>query len=537
MVTYQKFSAYLVFKKLSEGEIGMSVAAKKIAIELFDGVVGLMRDESLRSVKIKPKTVETYQEAILKSQFRGVAYEESRRIVLCEFGSANDPTRTNLSIIWRQGAQLHVVDFSKSYFKNIPTWHLAALVTAAKRIAPWFEGVVTDVIQVYNADPIITGGNWVEKSNSDCAGWVSFVPSSTVSSMKIVESPTATKEKESTKEPVNLPNSKRNRKTKSEIEESPLSIVLTGVNPEELAVIDFMRSEDFEERLIEEVVAMRRINATIFTSEFAQKHIPESLSVAKWISFRGKQHLEDGLDAYFSDLPLGVEGPPAGGKDKFWRTLAWLTGHPLLVLPCNGGMNETHLEGTDTLTAKEGMAVSGFRLGYAMIALQAGFIVMFDEVDALDPRYTFLFHQVAAGEKSVVVTGYGTLLVHPKARLGATKNMGEEGSYPMNRAWRSRFSWLRLEPAQDITDILMGNVEGLDICQAETLNAVYVALFRAITKHELDPKVITIRGFVDAAKRMVRGKDRNHSLAIGVLNAIENPRWSEKVSAIIQRIA
>lgn len=518
----------------------MSVAAKKIAMELFPGIVGLIRNESSRPVKIQPKNWETYKQSISLSKVRGVAYEQGSNIVLCELGSASDPTRTSLSIIWRQGTRLHVVDFSKSYFKNAPTWHLSALVAAAKRIAPWFEGVVTDVVQVYNADPVILGGNWIEKSDAECAGWVSFVPSTTVvSPMKVVGTTTTVKPKASSSVAVSpeVPSTKRARKTKSEIAESPLTIVLSGENPEEQEIVNYMRNEYFEERLIVEVVAMRRINATIFTSEFARKHIPESLKVANWVSFKGKQHLEDGLDAYFTDLPLGVEGPPAGGKDKFWRTLAWMVGHPLLVLPCNGGMNETHLEGTDTLTAKEGMAVSGFRLGYAMVALQAGFIVMFDEVDALDPRYTFLFHQVAAGEKSVVVTGYGTLTVHPKARLGATKNMGEEGSYPMNRAWRSRFSWLRLEPAQDITDILMGNVEGLDICQAETLNAVYVALFKAITNHELDPKVITIRGFVDAAKRMLRGKDRNHALAIGVLNAIENPRWSEKVSAIIQRIA
>jgi|GEM_PF-6599737 MoxR-like ATPases len=521
----------------------MSIAAKKVSVELFSGVVGLIKNEATRPVKVRVKTWDTYKESVLKSRLRGIAYEKNNNIVLCELGSASNPESTNYAIIWRQGARLYAVDFSKAYFRNTPTWHLAALLAAAKD-APWFEGVVTDVIQVYNADPIILGGLWQDQSNSECSGWVSFVPSTVTpsSTMKIVEPPAVVKSetKSSSAEETKISSkSKRTRKPKGDamVEETSLSIVLTGETQEEQAVINFMRSEDFEESLIKEVIDVRRANADIFGSEFARKHIPESLKDANWVSFRGKQHLEDGLDAYFSDLPLGLEGPPAGGKDKYWRTLAWMVGHPLLVLPCNGGMNETQLEGTDILTVKEGMTVSGFRLGYAMTALQAGFIVMFDEVDALDPRYTFLFHQVAAGEKRVVITGYGTLVVHPKARLGATKNMGEEGSYPLNRAWRSRFSWLRLQPAKDITDILMSNVAGLDHSQAETLNSVYEKLLLAIEKHELDPKVMTIRGFVDAAKRMVRGKDRDHALTIGILNAIENPRWAEKVSAIIFRTA
>lgn len=490
----------------------------EIAKELIPGVIGITRNEGTHQIVVMPKSRQTYLENVSKGLLKGVAWEESHKVVLAEFGSASS-SGTYLAVCWRnEKGDIEIVDFSKSYFNNVPTWHLAALFEMLHVMEGDPVSSVGARVRVYNIDPQVIGGVWKDVSNTrTTTGWVKFNPSKGYAAKKVT---VARKDEKETVPP-----------------STPSFVRITAEATEDQLVIDYMRGEGFAEEEIQEVLETRKENASVFDSEFAAKNIP-SPNDPNWVYFRGLEPLRDGLDAYYMDLPLGLEGPPAGGKDKFWLTFAWMLNHPILILPCNGGMNESHLEGVDVLKANpEGKVVSGFRLGYAMEALKAGFIVDFDEVDALDPRYTFSFHRVGAGAKSVVITGYGTLAVHPKARLGATKNMGEEGAFPMNRAWRSRFSWLRLEPARDITNILLDNVPTLKSFQAEALNRVYQTVLMGIENKELDPRVMTIRGFIDAAKRMVRGRETERALRIGLLNQLENPKWADKVANVIERVA
>lgn len=286
---------------------------------------------------------------------------------------------------------------------------------------------------------------------------------------------------------------------------------------------------------VEQLIKVRRANAKLFIDQASMISNPND---PKWVWFDGTEHLEDGFIAYLGNKALGLESPPGCGKEMFLKTMSFLLFQPITFIRCNGGTTEAQLEGSPSLTVQDGLTVTGFDEGLAITRLRAGHIVVLDEVNAIDPAYTFIFHDVANGSRVITSSAARKeIRIHSKAWLCVTMNKGTRGSYELNEAFTDRMSWLILSRPDKLSAIIKAEVKGCSKADLEFLDDFYKQLKEAIKADQLSDTVISVRGMVDVAFRLSQGQSRLKAVTIGLINKLRmtNKRQADALTIIAER--
>ena len=254
-----------------------------------------------------------------------------------------------------------------------------------------------------------------------------------------------------------------------------------------------------------------------------------------------------GQDGEAWEAPLLI-GPKGSGKSTLAETLA-----AALHLPINrifGGIdvNAEWLLGGKTLQPVEGvdpvveaklkiaarragvglqdvlpkLRQVNFRIahepGLLLQAVQAGEMVVVDEVNMLAPEVTSLLHGLLDWQKVLTVPGIGTVRAPESFRLVACMNYGYSGTKELNEAFQDRFRSVQVPhlPEEQMAALLVRET-GCDEGVAGSLAALFHKIANRVENGDLPERVLSVRSLMRAVREVQDGCGRLKEAAMSVL--------------------
>jgi len=507
---------------------------------LISGILAIDRSVQGRDLKLTDKNM---KDAKAKSfMVKGEAYNQDHGIVLLEIESGDKRVkRPYILACYRKktGEICIAYPLPSSY----PTWHLATAVDLLNKYQNVNEKIEGTIVSVYVASPVILGGSgWQIVKKGTCPIFndvENLINSGSNTVESNMEADTVAETEEHAAEIVADENTEK-KEIKDDAKGRTYNHPVYGrLDEDENVIVDYLSR--WPEFRVRQLLETRRINKKIFVDPNALSHIANPKQ-PDWIWFSGQEWLEDGFIRYKRGKSLALESYPGGGKEKYFLTMSYLLHQPVAIILCNGGTTEMQLEGMQVLTVDKntGSTVTGFQIGLAIQLLQKGYIVVLDEVNAVNPAYTFIFHDIANGSRKVISNAAKKEIeIHERAWFCITINRGTNGTYDLNEAFGDRMSWLILDRLRDITPIIEANVPDIQQGDKIWLAKLYSGLLELAEQGQLDTSVLSVRGFIDLAERLAERQPRERAVRIALINkiAIQNPRLAQKLEPILTREA
>lgn len=271
-------------------------------------------------------------------------------------------------------------------------------------------------------------------------------------------------------------------------------------------MLDFLREELVDEHIIKGIEDFRREHPS-----------PEgALSVRPSYVYYGKEIWEQAAEALLCGENLLLAGSKATGKNVLAENLAALFGRPSYNVSFHINMDASYMIGTDTF--RDGQVV--FRPGpICQSAVQGGFCIL-DEINMARNEALAVLHSVLDFRRVINVPGYETIRVHDAARFIATMNYGYAGTRELNEALASRFMVIHMP------EITQENLEKLLRREFPDMNRQFTGQFsglfsdidRKCRNGELTPKVLDLRGLLDAIRLIRAGLPPRSALDMGITN-------------------
>jgi cobaltochelatase CobS len=220
-------------------------------------------------------------------------------------------------------------------------------------------------------------------------------------------------------------------------------------------------------------------------------------------------------------------GPSGTGKSSLVRQIAALVNRPVRRVSLNGETSVADFVGHWTVNENKQTV---FVRGILPQAMENGFILQLDEVDAMQPEIGFVLQQVLEPGGHLLLTDTGEdVAPHPDFRLVATANtlgfgsdsgLYASGTHTLNFSWLDRwdvvvhFDYL---PAKEEVALLRMRHPSL---QADLLKRIVKAATDLRKSHaeEALTSVITTRRLLALCARLERGNDVKRALSVCVLN-------------------
>ena len=271
-------------------------------------------------------------------------------------------------------------------------------------------------------------------------------------------------------------------------------------------MLDFLREELVDEHIIKGIEDFRREHPS-----------PEgALSSRPRYVYYGKEVWEQAAEALLCGENLLLAGSKATGKNVLAENLAALFGRPSYNVSFHINMDASYMIGTDTF--RDGQVV--FRPGpICQSAVQGGFCIL-DEINMARNEALAVLHSVLDFRRVINVPGYETIRVHDAARFIATMNYGYAGTRELNEALASRFMVIHMP------EITQENLEKLLRREFPDMNRQFTGQFsglfsdidRKCRNGELTPKVLDLRGLLDAIRLIRAGLPPRSALDMGITN-------------------
>lgn len=271
-------------------------------------------------------------------------------------------------------------------------------------------------------------------------------------------------------------------------------------------MLDFLREEHVDKHIIEGIENFRREHPS-----------PQGVSCARpRYVYYGKEVWEQAAETLLCGENLLLAGSKATGKNVLAENLASLFGRPSYNVSFHINMDASYMLGTDTF--RDGQVA--FRPGpVCQCAVQGGFCIL-DEINMARNEALAVLHSVLDFRRVINIPGYDTIHVHSAARFIATMNYGYAGTRELNEALASRFMVIHMP------EITQENLEKLLTREFPDMNRQFTgqfsALFTDIDKKcrsgELTPKVLDLRGLLDAIRLIRAGLPPRSALDMGITN-------------------
>ena len=232
-------------------------------------------------------------------------------------------------------------------------------------------------------------------------------------------------------------------------------------------------------------------------------------------------------------------GPSGTGKSSLVRQIGAVVRRPVRRVSLNGETSVADFIGHWTVNADRQTV---FVAGLLPQAMQAGYILQLDEVDAMQPEVGFILQQVLEPGGHLLLTDTGEdIAPHPDFRLVATANtlgfgsdsgLYASGTNVLNFSWLDRWDvvvHIDYLPAEQEADLLHARHHTLDPALLKCMVAAAGDLRKAHAAEELTT-VVTTRRLLALCARLERGNDFGRALGVCVLNKV--PDEDRKVIAV-----
>jgi MoxR-like ATPase len=131
-------------------------------------------------------------------------------------------------------------------------------------------------------------------------------------------------------------------------------------------------------------------------------------------------------------------GDTGAGKSHLIRAYCAVERMPLVIIPCNGGIETATLYGMPVQDAAGRITFQ--ESGLVKVIREGGFIFL-DEINFMPNKVAAGMHQVLRERILVILEKMGeTIHLNPDAQFGAAMNEEYRGTHPLNEAFKNRFA-------------------------------------------------------------------------------------------------
>ena len=276
--------------------------------------------------------------------------------------------------------------------------------------------------------------------------------------------------------------------------------------PEVRVMLDFLREEHVDEHIIKGIEDFRREHPSPAAD----------LSARPRYMYYGKEIWEQAAEALLCGENLLLAGSKATGKNVLAENLACLFGRPSYNVSFHINMDASFMIGTDTF--RDGQVV--FRPGPVCQCATLGGFCILDEINMARNEALAVLHSVLDFRRVINVPGYDAIPVHDAARFIATMNYGYAGTRELNEALASRFMVIHMpEITRDnLEKLLRREFPDMKKQSAVQFSGLFTDIEKKCRNGELTPKVLDLRGLMDAIRLIRRGLSPLSALDMGITN-------------------
>jgi nitric oxide reductase NorQ protein len=274
------------------------------------------------------------------------------------------------------------------------------------------------------------------------------------------------------------------------------------------ALLDFLREEEINENLIDEIEQFRKYYNV---KPDLRYRIPNPK-----YNYYGKDIWEEAITVLLCGENLLLVGPKATGKNVLAENLAAAFQRPIWNISFHVNTDSSSLIGTDTF--KNGEVVLRHGPIYEC-AIYGGFGVL-DEINMAKNESIALLHATLDFRRIIDIPGYEKIPLDDATRFIATMNYGYAGTRELNEALASRFMVIQMP------SISFANLKKLLRREFPNMKEEYIeqfaGLFKDIQKKsessEISTKPLDLRGLISSIHLMDKGLDAFKALQMGITN-------------------
>ncbi len=288
-------------------------------------------------------------------------------------------------------------------------------------------------------------------------------------------------------------------------------------------MLDFLREEGLEERLIQEVEEFR----SAYPAEAEAAHrVPRPRYL-----YYGRDIWRQALTALLCGENVLLTGPKATGKNVLASCLAAALGRPSWDISFYINTDAASLIGTDTF--RDGAVV--YREGPVTQCARLGGFGILDEINMAKNESLAVLHAVLDFRRMIDVPGYDRIVLKEETRFIATMNYGYAGTRELNEALASRFVVIQMPEIshENLKKLLKREFPTLRDNWAEQLALLFSELQKKCAGSEISGKALDLRGLLASVRLIQRGLSAGEALRLGIVNKCFEPYESGLVQDAI----
>ena len=272
-------------------------------------------------------------------------------------------------------------------------------------------------------------------------------------------------------------------------------------------MLEFLRSEGIDERLIAGIEAFRREHPV--TGD--ERRIPKP-----HFYYYGKEIWLKALTALLAGENLLLVGPKATGKNVLAENLSAVFARPQWDVSFYLNTDAASLIGTDTFRGGEVV----LREGPITQCAKAGGFGILDEINMAKNESLAVLHATLDFRRIIDVPGYDRISLQPGTRFIATMNYGYAGTRDLNEALTSRFAVLDMPviSEENLQKLISRRYPAISVKIRDQLVKLYGELERKAESAEISDSALDLRGLLDAIALMEQGLRSGDALDMCIVN-------------------
>ena len=289
-------------------------------------------------------------------------------------------------------------------------------------------------------------------------------------------------------------------------------------------MLDFLRSEGVDDRILDEIREFRRQYPP---SAELDHRIPRPR-----FRYYGAEIWTQALTALLAGENLLLVGPKATGKNVLAENLAAVFCRPEWDVSFYLNTDAASLIGTDTFQNGE----VRFRSGpITQCALEGGFGVL-DEINMAKNESLAVLHATLDFRRIIDVPGYERITLRPSTRFIATMNYGYAGTRELNEALASRFMVINMPiiGKENLQKLLLTQFPALRPEYAEQMAELFQDIRKKCDSSEISTKALDLRGLLASLTLVQKGLLLGQALEMGIINKSFDEFERELVSDLIR---
>ena len=272
-------------------------------------------------------------------------------------------------------------------------------------------------------------------------------------------------------------------------------------------MLEFLRSEGIDERLIAGIEAFRREHPV--TGD--RRRIPKP-----HFFYYGKEIWLKALTALLAGENLLLVGPKATGKNVLAENLSAVFERPQWDVSFYLNTDAASLIGTDTFRGGEVV----LREGPITQCAKAGGFGVLDEINMAKNESLAVLHATLDFRRIIDVPGYDRISLQPATRFIATMNYGYAGTRELNEALASRFMVIQMPviTVENLKKLLLAQHPTLQEKYADQLAQLFGEIRAKCESAEISTKALDLRGLLAAVSLVENGLCLGDALELGIVN-------------------